>query len=153
MGLSPGQPAGGLGGEIGCRPTSSRPSIQETPACADILDEHNRRADPRTVRESIGPAQRFALELLRDPAVTLPAGAEQAAEALTAERSSAVRRELNAIRAELLEERISRNGAAARVVALVRGLGLRAVPAEELPEEIQAEGLGVVCWMAVLGPA
>jgi len=64
-----------------------------------------------------------------------------------------VRRELNAIRAELLEERISRNGAAARVVALVRGLGLRAVPAEELPEEIQAEDLGVVCWMAVLGTA
>jgi len=43
-------------------------------ACAHIVDEHNLRADPRTVRESIGPAQRFALELLRDPAVPFPRG-------------------------------------------------------------------------------
>jgi hypothetical protein len=123
-----------------------------TRACADIVSEHNRRADPRAVQESIGPAQRFALDLLRDPSVMLPPGAELAAEALSAERSSAVRRALNAIRADLAEERISRNAAAERVVGLVLDLGLRPLEPEPLPEEIGPEELGVVCWMAVLPP-
>jgi superfamily II DNA or RNA helicase len=119
-------------------------------AAADIVEEHNRRADPRAARESIGPAQRFALDLLRDPSVVVPAGADEVADALAVERSSAVRRELNAVRAELTEERISRNEAASRVVSLVRGLGLRAVEAGVLPEEIDEDDLGVVCWMVVL---
>ena len=122
-------------------------------AAADIVEEHNRRADPRRAQEAIGPAQRFALDLLRDPSVILPTGADIAADALTVERSSAVRRALNEIRAELTEERLSRNDAAQRVVALVSELGLRPVPAEELPEEIDAEDLGVVCFMVVLPPA
>lgn len=119
-------------------------------ASADIVAEHNRRADPRRMQESIGPAQRFALELLRDPAVILPEGAELAEEALAVERSSAVRRALNEIRAELSEERISRNEAAARIVTLVQDLGLQPVSLGDLPEEIDEDDLGVVCWMAVL---
>ena len=122
-------------------------------ACGDIVSEHNRRSDPRRARESIGGAQRFALELLRDPTVILPEGADVAAEALSVERSSSVRRALNGIRAELSEERISRNDAAEHVVGLVRRLGLRAVDLEEFPEPIEPEDLGVVCWMAVLPAA
>ena len=122
-------------------------------AAADIVAAHNRRADPRSAQEAIGPAQRFALDLLRDPRVILPAGAEDAAEALAVERSSAVRRELNAIRAELGEERLSRNDAAARVVELVESFGLQPVSLDDLPEEISADDLGVVCWMAVLAPS
>jgi superfamily II DNA or RNA helicase len=122
-------------------------------AAEDIVAEHNRRADPRAAQEAIGPAQRFALELLRDPAVILPEGAEQAAEALSVTRGTAVRRALNEIRAETLEERISRNEAVARVVQLVTELGLQPVALDDFPEEITEDDLGVVCWMAVLPSA
>lgn len=122
-------------------------------AAADIVAQHNRRADPRRAQEAIGPAQRFALSLLRDTRVILPEGADRAADALSVERSSGVRRALNGIRAELAEERINRNEAAAEVVRIVDALGLQPVEAEELPEEIGEDELGVVCWMAVLGPA
>jgi len=119
-------------------------------AVADIVAEHNRRADPRSAQEAIGPAQRFGLELLRDPTVILPEGAERAAEALSVERSSAVRRALNEIQADVREERISRNEAAARIVELVNRLGLQPVALDDLPESIEVDDLGVVCWMAVL---
>jgi len=119
-------------------------------AAEDIVEEHNRRADPRSAQEAIGPAQRFALELLRDPTVILPEGAERASEALSVERSSAVRRALNEIQAEIREERLSRNEAAAGIVELVNRLGLQPVALDDLPEPIDIDGLGVVCWMAVL---
>jgi len=119
-------------------------------AAADIVFAHNRRADPRRAQEAIGPAQRFALSLLRDTRVILPEGADRAADALTVERSSGVRRALNGLRADLAEERINRNEAAAEVVRMVDALGLQPVEADELPEEIGEEDLGVVCWMAVL---
>jgi len=121
-------------------------------AAADIVSTHNERSDPRVAREAIGPAQRFALELLRDPSVLLPAGAEGAAEALAVERSSSVRRALTEIRLDVEEERITRNEAAERVVALVGRLGLRPVTLDDLPEPIAEDDLGVVCWMAVLPP-
>lgn len=119
-------------------------------AAASIVAEHNRRADPRVAQEAIGPAQRFALELLRDPAVILPEGAERAAEALSVARGTAVRRALSNIRTATLEERISRNEAATRVVGLVDDLGLRPISLDDFPEEIDEDDLGVVCWMAVL---
>jgi superfamily II DNA or RNA helicase len=121
-------------------------------ASADIVAEHNRRADPRTAQEAIGPAQRWALELLRDPAVILPEGAERAADALSVARSSTVRRRLNEIRTDTNADRITRNDAAERVVALVEELGLQPVTLEDLPSEISEDDLGVVCWMAVLPP-
>ncbi len=119
-------------------------------ASASIVEEHNRRADPRAAQDAIGPAQRFALDLLRDPTVILPEGAERAAEALAVERSSAVRRELNGIAAEAREERISRNEAARMVVELVERLGLQPVGLDDVPPVITEDDLGVVCWMAVL---
>ena len=119
-------------------------------ASASIVEEHNRRADPRAAQDAIGPAQRWALELLRDPTVILPEGAERAADALAVERSTAVRRELNGISAETKEERISRNDAARRVVELVDRLGLQPVTLDDTPPEITEDDLGVVCWMAVL---
>ena len=119
-------------------------------ASEDIVAEHNRRADPRTAQAAIGPAQRFALELLRDPAVVLSEGAERADAALRVERSSAVRRALNEIWTATREERISRNEAAARIVDLVERLGLQPVGLDDFPEPIGEDDLGVVCWMAVL---
>lgn len=119
-------------------------------AAASIVEEHNLRADPRAAQEAIGPAQRFALELLRDPTVILPEGAERASEALAVERSSAVRRELNGIQAELREERIGAAEAAAQIVRLVERLGLQPVPLDDVPTAIDEDDLGVVCWMVVL---
>ena len=121
-------------------------------AAADIIEEHNLRADPRGAREAIGPAQRWALELLRDPTVILPEGADRAEEALQVARSSSVRRALNEIRAAVSEERTSRNSAAAQVIALVDELGLQPVSLEDAPAPITEDDLGVVCWMAVLAP-
>jgi superfamily II DNA or RNA helicase len=118
-------------------------------AIEDIVETHNERADPRAAEAAIGPAQRWALTLLRDPSVILPEGAEDAAAALEVERSGAVRRALNEIKAELSEERITPNEAAVRVVELVRRVGLRPV-ARELPEPISEDDVGVVCWLAVL---
>jgi hypothetical protein len=122
-------------------------------AAASIVEEHNARSDPRVAQDAIGPAQRFALELLRDPTVILPEGAERAAEALAVERSTAVRRELNGIAAEAREERISRNEAARRVVALVERIGLQPVRVDDVPVEITEDDLGVVCWLVVMPQA
>jgi len=121
-------------------------------AAASIVAEHNSRADPRATQDAIGPAQRFALDLLRDPTVILPEGAERAADALAVERSSAVRRALNEIAAEAREERISRNDAARGVVELVDRLGLQPVRVDDVPPEITEDDLGVVCWMVVRPP-
>lgn len=122
-------------------------------ASADIVARHNERSDPRRAREAIGPAQRFAIELLRDPSVLLPEGADRAEQALSVERSSAVRRELNEIRNAVGEDAITRNRAAELVVDLVDRLGLQPVTLDDLPEPIEADDLGVVCWLAVLPPA
>jgi len=122
-------------------------------AAADsIVEEHNRKADPRAAGERIGPVQRFAIDLLRDPAVFLPPFAAEAEEALSVERSSAVRQALGAIRTLLSEGSISRDEAATRIVQVVESFGLRAV--EPLPpiEPITEDDIGVVCWMAVLAP-
>jgi hypothetical protein len=121
-------------------------------AAADIVDEHNRRADPRAVEEAIGPSQCWALELLRDPVAILPEGAERAADALSVARGTAVRRGLNDIRAEVADERISPNEGAERVVRLVDELGLQPVALDDIPEPIDEDDLRVVCWMAVLPP-
>ena len=67
------------------------------------------------------------------------------------ERSGAVRRALNEIRAELGEQPLSANEAAAGVVALVQRLGLRPVE-RDVPEAIIEDDVGVVCWLAVLPP-
>jgi hypothetical protein len=82
--------------------------------------------------------------------VILPEGAERAEEALSVARGTAVRRALNEIRAEVGEERISRNEAAERVVRLVSDVDLQPVVQDDFPEEISEDDLGVVCWMVVL---
>ena len=119
-------------------------------AAADIVAAHNERTDLRAVQEQIGPKQRWALEVLRDPAVALPAGADLADEALSVERSSAVRRAIGEIQDRVLAAEISRDEAAQEIVRVVNDFGLQPVESQALPEKITAEQLGVVCWMAVL---
>jgi hypothetical protein len=119
-------------------------------AAADIVAAHNERADLRAVQEQIGPKQRWALELLRDPAVALPPGADLADDVLSVERSSAVRRAIGEIQDRVLAATISRDEAATEIVRVVEDFGLQPVGPPPLPEKITAEQLGVVCWMAVL---
>ena len=119
-------------------------------AAADIVAAHNKRTDLRAVQEQIGPKQRWALEVLRDPAVALPPGADLADDVLAVERSSAVRRAIGEVQDRVLAAEISRDEAAAEIVRVVEDFGLQPVEAPPLPEKITAEQLGVVCWMAVL---
>jgi superfamily II DNA or RNA helicase len=122
-------------------------------AASSIVAEHNARADLRAGQEQIGPLQRWALEVLRDPTVTLPVGSEQldqADAALSVERSSAVRRALREIKDRLDTAAISRDKSAAEIVEIVAEFGLRPVDPAPLPEKIEVDDLGVVCWMVVL---
>lgn len=124
-----------------------------TVAASSIVTIHNRLADPRLEAERLGPAQRFALDLLRDPAVALPPGAARAEEALSVERSSTVRQALGAIRDAVTAGTISREEAAGRFVAIVDDFGLHAVPPPPPLEPITVDDIGVVCWMIVLPAA
>ena len=122
-------------------------------AAASIVEAHNARADVRARQEQIGPRQRWALDLIRDPGVGLPVGTAQLDEvdgALSVERSSAVRRALREVQDRLEAAEVSRDDAAAEVVGVVRDFGLRPVEPAPLPQKITDEDLGVVCWMAVL---
>jgi superfamily II DNA or RNA helicase len=122
-------------------------------AAAEIVAAHNERTDLRSQEERIGPRQRWALDLLRDPAVALPGGADLADEALSVERSSAVRRALGEVEAALVAGEIGRDEAAFRIVGVVTAFGLGPVPPPPLPQRIDVDDLGVVCWMGVLPPA
>ena len=93
----------------------------------DIVAAHNERTDLRAVQEQIGPKQRWALEVLRDPAVALPAGADLADEALAVERSSAVRRAIGEVQDRVLAAEISRDEAATEIVRVVDDFGLQPV--------------------------
>ena len=119
-------------------------------AVASIVEEHNEEVRSGS-GESLGPMQRWALELLTDPMIAVPVGAEEAYEALSVGRSQPVRRELGDVKRLLDEEKITRNGAAKRIVDIVKMFGLRKVEAAPEREEIAAEDVGVVCWMGVLG--
>ncbi len=122
-------------------------------AVTSIALEHNRRADLRSDAERIGPAQRFAIDLLRDPTVLLPPGAPEAEEALTVERSSTVRHSLTEIRNAVVEGVISRDDAARQIVDVVRSFGLQPVEPPPLLDPITEDDVGVVCWMIVLPPS
>jgi len=119
-------------------------------AVTSIVAEHNRRADPRADEERIGPAQRFAIDLLRDPAVLLPPGAGAAEEALTVERSSTVRHALTEVRSLVVQGTISRDDAARQIVGVVESFGLQPVEPPPLLDSIEEADVGVVCWMMVL---
>jgi len=119
-------------------------------AAADVVDVHNRRTDIREEQEAIGPRQRWALDVLRDPGVAYAPGAEEAEEALSAGRSSAVRKALGAVETSVLAGHVTIDEAAIAIVAVVEQFGLRPVDEPALPRRVTADDLGVVCWMAVL---
>jgi hypothetical protein len=120
---------------------------------ADVVEAHNRRADVREEQEAIGPRQRWALDVLRDPGVAYAPGAEDAEVALSVGRSSAVRKALAAIEISVHAGDLTVDDAAAAIVALVEQFGLQAVEEPALPRRVTIDELGVVCWMAVLPPA
>jgi hypothetical protein len=119
-------------------------------AVADIIDEHNRRADPALSEDRLPRSQRFALALLRDPSVALPTKAEEADELLTVPRGAAVRAALSDIQRRLAARELSRDQAAEEVVDIVGEYGLTAVEPPPPLAPITEEDVGVVCWMQIL---
>ncbi len=119
-------------------------------AVESIVEEHNEEAlTPKS--ESLGSLQRWALELLADPAIALPVAGGDAYEALSVGRSQPVRRALGEVKRLLDGEKVTRTGAAKRVVDIVKMFGLRKVEKAPEKEEISGEDVGVVCWMGVVG--
>jgi superfamily II DNA or RNA helicase len=119
-------------------------------AAADIVAEHNARADPALAEVRLPPSQRWALALFRDPSVTLPVGAEEADDLLAVPRDAAVKAALAEIQRRVAGRSLSRDEAAEAIVALTREFGLTMVPPQPTLEPITEDDLGVVCWMRVL---
>jgi hypothetical protein len=122
-------------------------------AADDIVAAHNARVDVRAEQEAIGPRQRWALEVLRDPGVAYAPGAEEAEEALSVGRSSTVRKALGDVHAHVEAGELTLDQAATQIVAVVEELGLRSVEPPLPAAPVTADDLGVVCWMAVLPAA
>lgn len=123
-------------------------------AARSVVAEHNRLAEESRTGDPIGPRQKWALTVLRDPAAGLSGKvAGRAEKALLVGRSNLVRKALGAIEQALRKKSIPRSEAARRIVALVDAEGLREVkPPEPLKKITGEEDLGVVCWMALLPP-
>ena len=140
----------------GSAPGVEQPSIDLETAWAvaaeSIVEEHNRRADPAASEESVGPIQRWALGVLRDPTVPLPEGAVHAEAALRVDRSGTVRQALGKIQRATDDGSLSRAEAAIEIVGVVDSFGLLPVELPPPLDPITEEDLGVVCWMGVLPP-
>jgi Helicase conserved C-terminal domain/PLD-like domain/SNF2-related domain len=119
-------------------------------AVSDIVRDHNLRADPASAEQQLPASQRFALSALRDPAVALPAGAEDADELLSVPRGGAVRAALAKVQRAVSAREFSRDQAAERIVAVVQEFGLTPVPPPPPLEPITEDDVGVVCWMRIL---
>ena len=122
-------------------------------AVASIVDEHNQQVVSQSDPVPVGPIQRWALEVLRNPLALLPKDAEAAYLALSIDRNQPVRSALGAIRRDLTGDLISPTTAAARIVEVVRSYGLRPVEPSEPLTPITEDDVAVVCWLAVLPEA
>ena len=122
-------------------------------AVDSIVAEHNELVEAADAADPIGPLQAWALnEILGDPEVALPDGAEAAADALSVGRGSIVRRTLGRIRKRFAEQAISKSQAAVEIVELVRSEGLRPVDPPERLDPITEADVGVICWMEIQPP-
>ena len=120
-------------------------------AAADIVAAHNARADPRAGRRRSARASAGRWTCSR-PGVTFPVGADEAEEALSVGRSSAVRRALGLIESTRSGQFNHAGRSGCEIVSVVADFGLRGVRAPDLAVPITSDELGVVCWMPVLGP-
>ena len=68
-------------------------------------------------------------------------------------RSQPVRRALGEIKRQTERNEITRNDAALRIAEVVRSFGLRVVEPPPERQPVTDDDVGVVCWMAVGGPA
>ena len=113
-------------------------------AVTSIVEEHNQRAASSGDPVPVEPIQRWALELLRNPAALLPEGAEGAYQALSVDRSRTVRTALGAIRRDLTNEHVTPTTAANRIVEVVQSYGLREVEPAEPLTQITENDVGLV---------
>ncbi|MYH50676.1 MAG: DUF2075 domain-containing protein [Gammaproteobacteria bacterium] len=118
-------------------------------AAASIITEHNADSAVKAA-ESVGTIQKWALAVLSDPDVAVPASASEAYEALVVGRNQPVRRALGEIKRLLADEQIGRNEAARRIIGVVDTFGLRSVTDAPVHDHVTVDDVGVVCWLAVL---
>ncbi|MXY02777.1 MAG: hypothetical protein F4190_04935 [Acidimicrobiales bacterium] len=119
-------------------------------AAQSIIDDHNGSVQAVLEGRSLGPIQRWARGLLADPSVPQPPSANEVFEALSVERSTAVRRELGDVKRALDDGSIDGATAAIRVAEVVEFHGLLPVALPSAPPAISEGDIGVVCWMGVL---
>lgn len=118
-------------------------------AVASIVEDHNREVLDGS-SESLGPIQRWSLELLTDPAITVPSDGAEAYDALSIGRSQPVRVALGKVKRSLEDKELTRSETASRIVNIVKMFGLRGINKAPVKEKITADDVGVVCWMGVL---
>ena len=123
-------------------------------AATDICETHNALLDPAARAIRLPASQRWALDLLRDPALPERDEFAEADEALAVPRDQAVQRQLSAIRREMDEGSRKPLDAAEEIVRVTLELfGLR--PAEEAvpdPYRLSPDDLGVVAYQVVIAP-
>ena len=119
-------------------------------AAADICATHNALLDPEARFAALPASQRWALDVLRSP--DAPAGEEydEADQALSVGRNNLVRRELSELRREYEVGGMSVTDCSRRIIEVVARFGLRPVEAQQAPEPITEDDLGVVCYQVVV---
>lgn len=123
-------------------------------AASDIVRVHNAILAGQALGISVGPAQRWARDLIKrgtTPESQTDAAAE-AYEALAVERSTSVRRALKGLRTKHEASEIGDGEAVRGVLEVCAQYGLQKVEnlrAGEVPLPIEEDDLAVVCWMAI----
>ena len=123
-------------------------------AANDICAEHNKLLDPLERQVRLPASQRWALELLRDPALPDRPEFAEADEALQVPRDQAVQRALSAVRKDHQEGARKSLDAAEEVARIVLDTyGLRPADTESAETyPLNPEDLGVVAYQVVLPP-
>lgn len=122
-------------------------------AVDDICRKHNETLDPAAIQSRLPASQRWALSILRDPALPYVAEFEEADEALSVPRGPGVMRALSQIRRRLATGDIDSLQAAHEIVTVVKEFGLRPVrPMSRPPRPLTPEDVGVVVYQVVLPP-
>ena len=118
-------------------------------AAADICTKHNSLAEIRSV--PLPASQRWALGILRMP--DAPAGKEydNGDRALSVGRNVLVRRELSRLRREY-ENGLDLYECAGKIIHVVKKFGLVPMETRKIPERINKDDVGVVCYQVVLPP-
>ena len=95
-------------------------------------------------------SQRWALDVLRSPDAPSGEVYDEADQSLSVGRNNLVRRELSELCREYEVGGMSVTDCSRRIIEVVARFGLRPVEAQQAPEPITEDDLGVVCYQVVV---